>query len=145
MTLAARQRIAAGSDIVKSSSIRDYMATELVTVTPDTEILRAARLLVDSNIGGAPVVDAGGRLAGILTEKDLMRVVLNASYYADYGGRVADYMTTAVETIGPDESVVEVAKRFLAQRYHRYPVVENGRLVGQISRRDLLRALSDLW
>ncbi len=101
--------------MLKSDRIRDYMATELVTVTPDTEILRAARLLVDNNIGGAPVLDAGGRLAGILTEKDLMRVVLNASYYADYGGRVADYMTTAVETIGPDESVVEVAKRFLDQ------------------------------
>jgi CBS domain-containing protein len=131
--------------MLKSDRIRDYMTTGLVTVTPDTEILRAARLLVDNNIGGAPVVDAGGRLAGILTEKDLMRVVLNASYYADYGGRVADYMTAAVETIGPDESVVEVAKRFLDKRYHRYPVVENGRLVGQISRRDLLRALSDLW
>ncbi|TFG84314.1 MAG: CBS domain-containing protein [Chromatiales bacterium] len=131
--------------MLKSDRIRDYMATELVTVTPDTEILRAARLLVDNNIGGVPVMDAAGRLAGILTEKDLMQVVLNASYYADYGGLVADYMTTVVETIGPDESVVAVAKRFLDKRYHRYPVVENGRLVGQISRRDLLRALSDLW
>ncbi len=131
--------------MLKSDRIRDYMATELVTVTPDTEILRAARLLVDNNIGGVPVMDAAGRLAGILTEKDLMQVVLNASYYADYGGLVADYMTTVVETIGPDESVVAIAKRFLDKRYHRYPVVENGRLVGQISRRDLLRALSDLW
>ncbi len=131
--------------MLKSDRIRDYMATELVTVTPDTEILRAARLLVDNNIGGVPVMDAAGRLAGILTEKDLMQVVLNASYYADYGGLVADYMTTVVETIGPDESVVAVAKRFLDKRYHRYPVVENGRLVGQIGRRDLLRALSDLW
>jgi CBS domain-containing protein len=130
---------------VKSDRIRDYMATGLVTVRPDTEILRAARLLVDNNIGGAPVTDAGGRLAGILTEKDLMRVVLNASYYADYGGKVADYMTTEVETIGPEESVVAVAKRFLTRGYHRYPVVEHGRLIGQVSRRDLLRALSDLW
>ncbi len=130
---------------MKSDRIRDYMATALVTVTPDTEILRAARLLVDNNIGGAPVVDAGGGLAGILTEKDFMRVVLNASYYADYGGRVADYMTTTVETIGPDESVVAVAKRFMESPYHRYPVLDNGRLVGQVSRRDLLRALSDLW
>ena len=114
-------------------------------MTPDTEILRAARLLVDNNIGGAPVMDAGGASPAYLTEKDLMRVVLNASYYADYGGRVADYMTTTVETVGPDESVVAVAKRFLAKGYHRYPVLENGRLVGLVSRRDLLRALSDLW
>lgn len=131
--------------MLKSDRIRDYMATELLTLTPDMEILRAARLLVDNNIGGAPVVDAAGRLAGILTEKDLMRVVLNAGYYADYGGKVADYMTTEVTSIGPDESVVEVAKRFLDNRYHRYPVLDNGRLVGQISRRDLLRALGDLW
>jgi len=131
--------------MLKSDRIRDYMATELVTVTPDTEILRAAHLLMDNNIGGAPVVDPGGRLAGMLTEKDLMHVVLNAGYYSEYGGRVADYMTTAVETVGPDESVVAVAKRFLDKRYHRYPVVENDRLIGQISRRDLLRALSELW
>jgi CBS domain-containing protein len=131
--------------MLKSDRIRDYMATGLVTVTPDTEILRAAHLLVVNNIGGAPVVGPGGRLAGLLTEKDLMRVVLNAGYYADYGGRVADYMTTTVETVGPDESLVTVAKRFLEKGYHRYPVVENGRLIGQISRRDVLRALSDLW
>ena len=131
--------------MLKSDRIRDYMATELVTVTPDTEILRAAHLLMDNNIGGAPVVDTGGRLAGMLTEKDLMHVVLNAGYYSEYGGRVADYMTTTVETVGPDESVVAVAKRFLEKRYHRYPVVEDDRLIGQVSRRDLLRALSELW
>jgi len=131
--------------MLKSDRVRDYMSTNLVTLTPDTEILRAARLLVDNDVAGAPVLDADGHLVGMLTERDFMRVVLNASYYADYGGRVADFMTAAVETVGPDDSVVEVAKRFLDSRYHRYPVVENGRLIGQISRRDLLRALGELW
>jgi CBS domain-containing protein len=121
------------------------MVTDLVTLSPETEILRAAQVLVENDIGGAPVLATGGRLAGILTERDFMRIVLDAGYYADYGGRVADYMTSPVETVGPEESIVEVAKRFFEKRFHRYPVVENGRLVGLISRRDLLRALSELW
>jgi len=130
---------------MKAIRVRDVMATKLVTVQPQMEILRAVNLLLRHDFGGAPVVDDAGKLVGILTEKDCMKVVLNAGYHSEYGGRVAEYMSRDVVTMKPDDSIVEAAKRFLDDNYHRYPVVEGGELVGQISRRDMLRALEQLW
>jgi CBS domain-containing protein len=121
------------------------MATRLVTLQPDTEILRAVHTLLENDIAAAPVVDENENLVGILTERDCMRVVLNAGYHSEYGGLVAEYMSKDVDTIEAEESIVDAAKLFLGERFHRYPVIENGRLVGQISRRDVMRALEKLW
>ena len=129
----------------ESVKVRDYMARDLVTLSPDTEILRAVSTLLDNDIAAAPVVDDAGSLVGILTERDCMRVVLIAGYHAEYGGQVSDYMSKKVDTISADESIVDAAKLFLGHRFHRYPVLDNGRLVGQISRRDVMRALEKLW
>jgi CBS domain-containing protein len=130
---------------MKAVSVRDYMATELLTLKPEMEILRAVHILLEHDFGGAPVVDDAGRLVGILTEKDCMKVVLNAGYHSEYGGRVAEYMSTEVVTMRPEDSIVEAAQRFLDQNFHRYPVVVDNELVGQISRRDIMRALEHLW
>ena len=91
------------------------------------------------------MVDENGNLVGSLTERDCMRVVLNAGYHSEYGGHVSEYMSKEVATIAAEESIVDAAKLFLGERFHRYPVVENGRLVGQMSRRDVMRALEKLW
>jgi CBS domain-containing protein len=120
------------------------MATSLVTLHPDTEILRAVHTLLKNDIAAAPVVDENENLVGILTERDCMRVVLNAGYYSEYGGQVSEFMSKDVETIAAEESIVDAAKLFFGERFHRYPVIENGRLVGQISRRDVMRALGKL-
>lgn len=125
--------------------VRDCMTRRVVTVTPQTEILQALHALVARDIAGAPVVDESGALVGMFTEKDCMQVALNATYHSEYGGMVADFMATPAISISPDEGIVDVAKRFLENRYHRYPVVENGRLVGVISRRDVMRALGKAW
>ena len=74
-----------------------------------------------------------------------MKVVLNAGYHSEYGGRVAEYMSREVVTLRPEDSIVEAAQRFLDQNFHRYPVVVDNELVGQISRRDVMRALEHLW
>jgi CBS domain-containing protein len=128
-----------------SALIRDYMAKRLITLSPEMEILKAVYLLMENDIAAAPVVDDAGTLVGILTERDCMKVVLNAGYHSEYGGRVSEFMSHDVETIDANESIIDVAKRFFGQRFHRYPVLENGKLVGQISRRDVLRALVKLW
>lgn len=130
---------------MKAVSVRDYMATDLLTLKPDMEILRAVHILLEHGFGGAPVVDDSGRLVGILTEKDCMKVVLNAGYHSEYGGRVAEFMSREVVTMRPEDSIVEAAQRFLDQNFHRYPVVVDNELVGQISRRDVMRALEHLW
>ena len=125
--------------------VRDYMTRRLITLRPDQEILQALQVFVQNGIAGAPVVDGSGRLVGMLTEKDCMRVALNATYHSEYAGLVRDFMVEQVITIGPDEGIIQVAERFLAAKYHRYPVVDEGALVGQISRRDVLRALGEAW
>ncbi|MDH4254271.1 MAG: CBS domain-containing protein [Gammaproteobacteria bacterium] len=131
--------------MLESRRVRDFMTSNLVKLDPDMEITHAVHKLVKHDIAGAPVVDKEGRLVGMLTEKDCMKIALDVGYYGEYGGKVAAFMSTEVETIDPDEGIVEAAKRFLQKRYHRYPVVRDGRLVGQISRRDVLRALDSIW
>jgi len=121
------------------------MATKLMTLTPETDIDQAIRLLLDNRLSGAPVVDGEGKLVGVLSKKDCLKVAFSASYHKDWGGPVSDYMSRDVQTINADRGIVEVAEIFLKGPYRRFPVLENGRLVGQISRHDVLRALDELW
>ncbi len=130
--------------MLKAVKVRDYMAKELITLSPDTELLRAVHTLLEHDIAAAPVMDEVGNLVGILTERDCMAVVLSAGYHSEFGGLVADHMSRNVETIEAGASIVDAAKLFYGQEYHRYPVLENGRLVGQLSRRDVMRALERL-
>jgi CBS domain-containing protein len=81
----------------------------------------------------------------MLTERDCMRVVLNATYHYEYGGTVAEFMVSDVEVMAPQDSIVDAAKRFHEQRYLRYPVLDGRELVGLISRSDVMRALGDVW
>ncbi len=125
--------------------IADYMATELVTLSPDMEINKAMIILLEERISGAPVVDAKGQLVGVLSKKDCLRAALNTNYYQEWGGSVADYMAKDVETLEADMDLVQAAERFLASHFRRFPVMRNGRLAGQISRADVLRGLTANW
>jgi CBS domain-containing protein len=124
--------------------VKDYMSAGLVTLSPSTGILQAARRLVEKRISGAPVVDQQGNLVGLLSEKDCMRIALHAGYHSEAAGTVAEYMHTEVKTVDAERNIVDVAMMFIEDDYRRYPVIKDGRLVGQISRRDVLRALADL-
>jgi CBS domain-containing protein len=125
--------------------IADYMATELVTLSPEMEINRATAILLEKGYSGAPVVDGARKLVGVLSKKDCLRAALNASYHQEWGGSVADYMSANVETLDADLDLVPAAERFLESNYRRFPVMREGRLVGQISRADLLRAIAEQW
>ena len=125
--------------------IADYMATRLVTLQPGIEINHAVKLLLDGRISGAPVVDDKGRLVGVLSKKDCLKAALNSSYYQEWGGTVADYMATEIETLEADMDLVQAAERFLASHFRRFPVMRDGRLAGQISRADVLRGLIENW
>ena len=125
--------------------VQDYMVRHLLTLQPDDEVLHAVHTLIEHRVAGAPVLDKDGQLVGLLTEKDCMQVVIDAAYYSEYAGLVSDFMSTDVEVMDAKDSIVEAAERFLKKRYHRYPVMDNNRLVGQISRADVMRALGDFW
>jgi len=126
---------------LKSCVVKDYMAKTIVTFKPDTPVLDAVHTLVKNRIAGAPVVDDAGNLIGMLSELDCMKVALQAGYYGNYGGPVRDYMTEGVKTVNIDMSIVDLAQVFIDSGFRRFPVTDNNRLGGQISRRDVLRAL----
>ena len=98
-----------------------------------------------SRISGAPVVDKRGNLVGILSERDCIKVALNASYYSEKGGKVSEFMSQEVKTINADASLLDVAEMFINAPFKRYPVLRDNLLVGQISRCDILKALEQLW
>ena len=124
-----------------SLNVRNYMATKLITLDPDADILSAAHILIKHEISGAPVVVNSDQMVGILTERDCMRVALQAEYYGTPGGRVKEFMSKNVKSVRPEDSILDVAKMFIDGTFNRYPVVENERLIGQISRRDIMLAL----
>lgn len=127
----------------ESMRVRDYMTTEVQTVGSDTDIMRAIRLFVDRDLSGMPVVDAFGTLVGMLTERDCIQVALSAGYHDESAGTVADFMSREVETVLPEDSLMDLAAYFVSSPHRRCPVVHEGRLVGMICRRDILRALTE--
>ncbi len=129
---------------LKSCLVKDYMSRTLITFKPETSVLDAVHTLVENRIAGAPVVDDAGNLVGMLSEFDCMKVALQAGYHEMYGGPVRDYMTKNVDTVNAEMSIVDLAQRFADKGYRRFPVTDKNRLVGQISRRDVLRALQSL-
>lgn len=129
---------------LKSATVKDYMSGKLVIFTPQTDVLDAICRLVEHQIAGAPVIDDHGNLVGMLSEVDCMAVVLSSGYHNEPGGPVADLMVRDVKTVDADMSVIDLAELFMKHGLRRYPVMKDNRLVGQISRRDVLRALTDI-
>ena len=125
--------------------VSDYMARDLITLSPGMEINHAMNLLLDHRISGAPVLDEAGALVGMLSKKDCLRAAMEASYYRDWGATVEKHMSTVVETLDAGTDILTATNAFLNSIYRRFPVMENGRLVGQISRADALRAMNKNW
>jgi CBS domain-containing protein len=123
--------------------VRDYMTADVITVSPTDEITRAVQLMIERDVSGLVVVDNGDRVVGVITERDGIAVAASAGYFEEWGGPVQQYMSAPVECVAPGENLVDVAARMIESRYRRFPVVEQGRLVGVLTRRDVLRALKN--
>ncbi len=127
--------------------VRDHMATQLVTFRPDQSIFEVVSKLLENRISGAPVINDKDELVGVISEGDCLKDIASGKYYNMplMHGKVEDHMAKNVIHISPDVSVFEAAKMFLELKLRRFPVLdENGKLVGQISQRDILRAVLDL-
>ena len=120
---------------------RSVMRKDVVTVRHDTPVKDAVALLRHHRISGLPVVDAEGRLVGIVTEKDVMRLL-----YEEAGSlpTVGDLMTPNVRAFHPDDPLGEVCDCLMANHFRRVPIVEYGKLVGLISRADLMDTILEL-
>jgi CBS domain-containing protein len=148
-------------------TVADIMDIDTPTVNPDDTVEHVLRVLNDSELNGVPVVTAGGRCVGIITEADLIMTGEDADlhlphYFELFGGFVfleslghfeerlrkataalaRDLMTEDPVTIEPDASVQEAARRISRSKHNRLPVVEHGRLVGVVTRVDVLEALT---
>lgn len=128
--------------MLKSVNLRDYMLTHPVKVKPDDNIVDAMKVIIDNKVSGVCVVDTDGNLTGILSELDCLRATLGAIYNESGIGRVKEHMTADNLLVAhPDENILDVAQDMLVKKHRRRPVVENGRLIGQITCRQLLSAV----
>jgi CBS domain-containing protein len=126
---------------------RDLMATNLLTFRPDQTILDAISLLLRRGVSGGPVVDEQGMLVGMLSQLDCLRVLASDDFYRtpeEESARVADYMSPWERTIPPDLGIYAMAHYFLTTPVRRLPVALGGRLIGLVSRRDVLRGMEEM-
>jgi CBS domain-containing protein len=114
------------------------MTTHLVTVRPDASVEAAIQVLLEQEVSGLPVCEDDGRLVGVITEFALLAVTYDKRVK---NHTVAQHMTRDVITVDVNDSVSRIADLCIVHRVRRVPVMENGRLVGVIARRDVLRAL----
>jgi len=121
---------------------RDLMATNLLTFTPDQDIHDAIDQLLSRRVSGGPVIE-NGRLVGILSEKDCLNLVVqSAAHQHPVGRTVGSFMRSEVVTITPDTDLLTIGALFLRNAFRRMPVVnDRGQVVGQVSRRDVLRGI----
>jgi CBS domain-containing protein len=125
--------------------ISEYMDTSVPTLSPETQIMEAVDFLLRHQVTGAPVVDSNGRLVGIITETDLLKLLTEGDQGEPAAeATVAEFMTTNVITVSPTVDIYYVAGTFLAHKFRRLPVVEDGKIVGAITRYDLLRVVRSL-
>lgn len=129
----------------KAISIVKYMTKKPITFRPDQSIYDVINVLVRKKISGAPVLNEQDELVGVISEKDCLRVMVDSVYHNLPSGKVKDYMSHDVVTMSDQKSIVEAASAFLSTSFKRFPVVNSeGKLVGQISRSDVLRAVKDM-
>lgn len=122
-------------------TVADYMTTNLMTIKPETEASSAIKQLLDHKITSAPVLDGTGKLIGMFSEKDCMKVVLEISYNQGMSGRVSEYMSTDLTSVDAEFSIVDLAEKFQGSSVRSYPVFDDSKLVGIVSRTDVLKAL----
>jgi CBS domain-containing protein len=129
-------------------TIEKYMVplSKIITFKPDQPIQDVISTIITKKIAGAPVLDDQQRLVGIISEKDCLRIIVDQAYHnlPAETRKVSDYMTVKVQTLSPKTNVVEAAVEFLNSPIRRFPIVENGMLIGQVSRRHILRAAQNL-
>ena len=120
---------------------KDIMVTKLITLSPHVKMIEAAKLLLKNCISGAPVVNEKGELIGIFSEQDVMSALIDAVYEDLPASDVGNYMSRDVETIHEDLDLLSIAQIFRSRGFRRLPVVRDQKLVGQISRRDVMAAV----
>lgn len=122
--------------------VADYMSTNLITFRPDQSVMEVMNTLIKKKISGGPVVNDKQELIGIISEGDCIKQISTSRYYNQplKDIKVEDHMATEIETIDGNMNVFDAADKFISSRRRRFPIVEDGKLVGLISQKDILKA-----
>jgi CBS domain-containing protein len=123
-------------------TVADYMTRKLITFRPDQSVLEVMSILIKKKISGGPVVNDKYELVGIISEGDCMKQISESRYYnlPMEDVKVEEHMVKNVDTLDGNMNVFDAANKFLESKHRRFPIVENGKLVGQISQKDVLKA-----
>ncbi len=126
--------------------VSDYMTRNLITFRPEQTVLEVMDTLIKKKISGGPVVNEKYELIGIISEGDCMKQISESRYYNHpmEDIKVEQHMIRNVDTIDGDMNVFDAANKFLESRHRRFPIIQDGKLVGQISQRDVLKAALQL-
>jgi CBS domain-containing protein len=126
--------------------VRDYMTTSLITFKPNQNVEDVIDSLIKNRISGGPVVNENNELIGIISEGDCIKQISESRYYnmPTDNSTVEKHMATNVETIDGNMNIFDAASKFVESKRRRFPIVENGKLIGQISQKDILKAALNL-
>ena len=119
--------------------IKDIMTRQVITVKPDMRIFDAMALLTKHAISGMPVVGDDSSLKGMLTEKDVLEILIKKDFNAK--DTVEDYMSRNVVSFGEGADAVDICKFFMKNTIRRVPIITEGKLVGIVSRRDIIKLI----
>ena len=130
----------------KNILVSDIMCRNLILFSPDQSIHDVMRLFIKHRISGGPVVDKAGNLIGIISEADCMKEISESRYFnmPILDKSVNHFMTSPVDTIDASLSIFEAASMFSKSSRRRYPVLDKNRLVGQLSRKDIVIAVINM-
>ena len=123
--------------------VKDFMTREVIVAHPQMEAYDAILLLLKHRISGMPVVDDKGLVVGIVSERDCLKTLVDSQYHELPTAFVKDIMSTAPRSVSPHIDVMEVAEVFLKTGFRRLPVLEEERMVGLVSRRDVLAVIKE--
>lgn len=115
---------------------REVMNRNVVTVSPDATLAEAVEIMIEKKVSGMPVVDAGGRIAGLISERDIIRIAFSRKLHQ---AKVKDVMVLDVESFPPNAEIELIAEAIGKGSIRRVPIVYKDRVVGIISRRDIIR------
>lgn len=131
---------------IQQLQVSDFMTVQLTRFHPEQSIDEVVQIMINKNISGGPVLDDSGQLVGMISEGDCLKEIVRGKYNNSPcdSGQVKDHMVHNVISIDPKAGILDAAKQFLEKRVRRFPVMQEGVLIGMVSQRDVMRAVQSL-
>lgn len=126
--------------------VKDFMSTKITTFRWNQTLGDVIQIMLEKDVSGGPVVDDNHNLVGIVSEGDCLKQLVKGKYFNNpsLNVSISEFMDTDVKTVSQNVNILDAAQMFLRLRLRRFPVVEDGKLLGQISQKDIIKAVNNL-